>query len=618
MDVFNLIYTKVSPSETPWGKTGFHTIFYPTDLMSREDVHELEKRIHFPGTEAFREKETVFYQRIQGEYHLVILHIRTLPDARDTFGRGGVFLCHGFIFPPELWRSMPAPLTLFKLVKSEIFTSREEVLSSSLVNKKTGDIRPLKISRNKLSGLATGLPHLSRETEWKLVSLLNRLANTTDQKPVILLKGEARQISAFMNNVAAYVPDDLKITLGWDPAFETGNLAFYPLKMVGFRYDRPMAGGNMIEINVESLAVQESPETAHFFIPQTPCEKWLSHCRKEADSKEQVEKAYNLSLLLETGASFTRDEVLAERSCFVSANQEQIKEIFFKRRREILGESMTGYVENNLICESMLDLLIENFPLEKTAADVEEAIFRHRLTPKKVKIQNMDSLAEAGTKRLRLVKRVWEKESVTPDDLNGLGRKEKEEFIRYLLTTEWTNKDWTTNLLKEDEQIFDKLLSYDDTADTLKQAISQVVRREKGFAKIRKIMFGEVLGQHKGFAVLRQDISLTDVLEDIFKERLPDKQEMAKIISWAKNKKPPEGDFPYIKAFLYPKHGIPDDILKNEVVGERLTACLIQYHKYGVRDFEKLGFDGDKLADIKKRLKDNTLIERFKRVLKRT
>lgn len=509
MDVLNLVYTKVSPDETPWRKTGFHTVFYPTALMTKDDIFELEQRIHFPGTEKLGRKQTVFYQSIQGEYHLVILHIQSLPDAKDTFGRGGIFLCHGFIFPPELWQKVPMPLSLFELAEQNLFTTREQVLASPSVNKKTGDIQPLEISKENLSEHAKKLPRLTTDFERRLVMLLNRLANMADQVPVVILKGEPDTIAGFLNQAIAYVPDNLKITLGWDPVFEAGNLAFYPLKIVGFKSDHPMGGSgdNIVEINMETLAIYDSDE---FFAPHTLYENWLNSCHEEADSKDQIEKAYKLSLMIEKGQSFASDEILDKRTGFAYANKARITEIFLGECQKIVGKTFAQHVGNSLDSETMLDLLTENLPSEKMALEIRE------------------------------------------------------------------------------------------------------------FAKIEKIMFDGILRQNKQLAIFRQEISLVEILENILKQGLSDNSEMKKLISWAKKRIPVKDDFPYIKAFLYPKHGIPDNMKDDEAIKERLIECFIQCHKYKIKDFEKLGFDKYELLNIEKRLKSKTLKNKFKRIIMRS
>ncbi|MCP4346525.1 MAG: hypothetical protein GY795_13490 [Desulfobacterales bacterium] len=511
MDVLNLVYTKVSPDETPWGKTGFHTIFYPTVLMTKDDIFELEQRIHFPGTEKLGNKETVFYQNIKGEYHLVILHIRSLPDAKDTFGRGGVYLCHGFIFSPDLWKRVPDPLALFELTKQNLFTTREQVLSCPSVDKKTGDMQPLELAEEKISGLAEKLPVLTTDFEWRVAMLMNRVANMADQSPVVILKGEPEKIAELLNRAIAYVPDDLKTSLGWDPGYENGNMALFPLNIVGFKSDRPLGGSadNLVEISLETNVINEPAENAKFLVPETLFENWLNHCSEEADSKHQVEKAYNLSLMIEKDKPFGLDEILDKRAGFASANQARIKEIFLEKCRKIVGKTFAKHVGGALGPESMLDLLIENIPLEELAPEVKE------------------------------------------------------------------------------------------------------------FSKVDTIMFDGILRQQKELDFFRQQISLMEILENMLRQKLPEKSEMKKLISWARKRKPPGGNCPYIMSFLYPKEGIAPAMLEDKNIKEKLIECFIHCHDYKIKDFEPFGFDEGVMKKIEAMLKANTLKNRVKGLLKK-
>jgi hypothetical protein len=607
MHVFNLIYTKVtSPEESPWQKAGSHplgahTLFYPIGMMTQEDVLGLEKRIQFP--EKLDHKETIFYQKIQGIYHLVILHIRSLPDARDVYGRGGIILCHGFIFPPELWRNAPTPLTLFNLVKDSLFTSREEVLSSPKVDRKTGNILPTEISQESLKSLSKGLPQLTDEFERKMAMLLNRIANTKGQRINILLKGEPDRISAIMDKIVAYIPNDLKINIGWDPAFDGGNLIFSPMNIVGFKNDRPI-GGNPLNIDVDTHAVQENSTASQFFTPFTPYENWLNQCCNKVISQENIERAYSLSMMLEAETTRAGGEILPKMPCFVSANKSLIENLFFKRCEKILGTTTTQHVAEALDAELKFDLLIENLPLVKLSEHVEDVIW-NKLIPKSIKVPLPDPLIDAGSYRLKLIARLWKGDALVKKDLEPIDKKQKIEFVKYLLLTGWAEKDWLQDILKEDEEMFKHLLSTDETKGVIEGILLGIISRKKDFKEIERSILNQVLNQKKEFSLLRDKIDLMRVLEEFLKKgSWDDVGEIKNIFSWAKKTIPPVGEFPYIKAFLYPKQGIPESVLKDRTIKEKLQLCLREYHRYSDDELENLGFE------IKKIPKDKGLIEK--------
>jgi len=74
-------------------------------------------------------------------------------------------------------------------------------------------------------------------------TLVRKLLNTNfskfvfNKKPAMLFKGSPESL---MNSLFAYIPDNLKVNLGWDPILDGGNLTFYPLKIVGFKNNPPI------------------------------------------------------------------------------------------------------------------------------------------------------------------------------------------------------------------------------------------------------------------------------------------------------------------------------------------------------------------------------------------
>lgn len=619
MQIFHLIYTKVAPEDSPWKKADFHTVFYPIELITKtSDLFEIEKKVYFPGSGRFTEKQAIFYQKMQDKYYLVILHTQDLPEEKDTFGRAGIFLCHGFIFPEELWMRVPTPLTLFELVKDKIFRDRNAMLSSPLIDRQTGNTRPIEIPEERLKEISTNLPNLHTEFEWRMAILLNRFSQVTSKpRPAILIKGEPEKISMLMNNLIAYVPCELKVNIGWDDCFDAGNLTFPPLKILGFRYERPR-GGIPLEIDIDASIIHETEETTEFLLPERPYENWLNYCRnKEANSYEQIEMAYNLSLLLEKGVSFTTNKILTERRGFVLANREIIEDIFLRRASQILGEEMSRRIISILTQETMLDIIIENFHPARVIQCIEDVILKDKLTPTTLKRPIPETFIKAGSYRLKLIERVWKGKPLVPQDLALLDKTKRFEIINYLILTEWKNKDWLLEILKEDEEIFESLLSSHETRRVIEDLLLEGILAEKGFSEIEEIILSEVLRQKKGFTLLRKEINLVDLLEGFLKDLTWDDNQIRMLILWAKKKKHPEEKLPYIRAFLYPGYGIPDEVLRESRIRERLIKVLIQHHGYKVEDLKKLNLTENELSRLKEQIEEKRLVKRIKGFFKK-
>ncbi|MEN3039245.1 MAG: hypothetical protein ABDI07_08880 [Candidatus Kryptonium sp.] len=612
MKVYNFVYTKVAPEESPWRKKDFHTVFYPIELLTREDLLEIERRIYFPTSTEFNEKKTVFYLKIKGEYYLFILHINNLPEARDIYGRGGIFLCHGFMFPETLWRDFNSPKDLFELVKNSVFKSREAVLSSPLVDKATGNISPIIIDlTDKYPVPSRSLPEINSEFEKQLIILLNNFAR--ERKPAIVIKGEPDSIFELMNKLIAYIPQELKPNIGWDSAFDNGNLTFYPLKIVGFKEHLPL-GDNPIYIDLLTQRIEITQELKWVFMPHTPYERWLYHCLKESKTYEHIEQAYRLSLILEGRKA--SGELLSERDGFVSCNREEIINGFLKSASKIIGEELANFISYNLKPGELLELLIEDLPLSKIALIIEKIVIKHNFTPKAIKFKFSEPLIKHASKRLKLILNLWQGEPISPSDLETLRREERIELIKYLISTAQLKKENLIEILKLNEDIFDTLFSSPEIGKEIEKLLFELIASQREFRGIENFLFERILNKKQVFAFLNNQINLMDVLEEFVKDNLMDEEKMNILISFAKKTKLLCKEYPYITSFLYPKKGVSEEILKNKKTRERLLFILAVYHKYKDDDLKELGFDEDEISKIKKRQRDKSLIEKIRKLIK--
>lgn len=616
MQVFQFIYTKVPRQESPFSEVDFHTVFYPIELLRKEDLHSIERKIHFPQNSEFKEKKTVFYQKIKDKDYLIIIEMRNLPEARDTFGRGGIFICHGFIFPEEIWKRFSMPLTSFELVKKDLFTKIEDVLSSTLVDKKSGNIQAINITERDLNDISDRIQALSSEFELKIALMLNCLA-TMDEKEKfsLLLNGKPEEISEFLNRIFAYIPDELKVKVGWDSCLDGGNILFYPLKIVGYDQNAPI-GGSQIRIDISTSSLKADEEIKELFIPQTAYQRWLYHCYKEAISKEHIEKAYKLSSFLEGKTKISSpDEILAQRSCFASNNREVIEKKFHNQLAKEIGETITKYIINNLNPETMLNIIIEGFPPAKLSYYIEEVILKNRITLQDIKTPLPFYLIEAGSERLKLIDKLWKGEILKFNDLIQLDKKVKLEFIKYLLNAGYKEKDWLLDILKEDKEVFDMLFNFYETKKIIEDIFLDIILKEKEFKQIAKFLKIQIINQGKGFQLLKKDVNFVEVIEEALKGEIAN-NEIKKLIQWAKKRKAPNNKFQYIRTFLYPKEGISKDVLNNERAKQKLITWLIDHHKYKAPEIQKLGLDKDTLLKIEEGIKKEGLIHKIKRFLK--
>ena len=618
MKVYGLIYTTISPDKSPWQKSGFQTVAYSQELITDSDVFEIEKRIHFPGSGVVAYKDVFFYYEFKGEVYLIILQIRDLPQETDELGRGGVFLCQGFIFPPSLWKLFPTPFALVELVKEHIFENREQVFSSPLIDWKTGNLTPIEISDEKIKNISSFFPALKSEFEWNLVFLINKLANNRGQKPALLLKGEPKKISALLDKLIAYVPDALKIYIGWDSAFDHGNLTFFPLKIAGFSKNRPL-GGKPIFIDIEAESINEPSGLTEIFTNQTPFERWLYKCRDEVRDKADIEGAFALSVFLTQEKKLGSDIELRKRSCFELANSQLIEETFLKQCENLLGSQLSKYVADALPVATKLDLLIEEIPPEKLTSTIERVILENRLTPEVLKTPLPESIRGCASKKLRLILKVWDGKPLIIQDIEGLKEEEKRDLISYLFLSDLAERPWMADLLKASKDLFNKVSAFPKIRPIIERIIQKTISEDREFKEIAPLLTREAIAQGVGYEVFTQKISFLQVIEDSLKNYHLSESDIKTLLSWAKKRKPPEKDFPYIRAFLYPQQGeeIPKDILQDERMRDVLLDCFLTCHRYKPEELEGFGFKKEEIMRKKELIEEKSLLGKVKKRFKK-
>ena len=145
MKIHRYIYTRPTKDLSPTGKGGFQSAFLPGDLLASKEVLEIESHIHVHDGLKEKGDSTVFYKQIKGEFFLVLLLLRPLSDVKDEHGRGGAFLCEGFMVAEKDWRPMNVISELRDLVAPHRFASLTDLLSSPDVDTKAGKIKDLEL-----------------------------------------------------------------------------------------------------------------------------------------------------------------------------------------------------------------------------------------------------------------------------------------------------------------------------------------------------------------------------------------------------------------------------------------------------------------------------------------
>ena len=591
MNIYPFIYTKVPPEISPWDKQGFHTVFYPISLLDRSDIANLEAHIHVPDIKNFEHKQTVFFQHLEDKDYLVIIDIRALREARDEYGRAGIVLAQGFLFPPLLWQMVPSPLMLLSLIKEAIFTDIDSLLKSPRFNKTTGDVTPLDISPENAKDWSS-LPPLIDSFELRLAILLNRWAQSTEPPFSILIEGESEQVGDLLNKVMAYVPNALKSRIGWDPALDDGRLNYFPLHIAGYS-EHPAQGGNPLRIKLSSRTIEGQQELAGFFRSPSPYDLWLEHCSREATSVDRRELAYGLSDFLINSEPPVPVGDLKSLDCFISANAESINQSFAQGCEVKFGKSLGRYLSDAVTESNKLDMLIEDLPPQKFVKLVENAVLEHELKSDDVNQSGLASIISSGSNLLRLLQRVWEGGTIQPEELGSIPAKIRIKFVQYLFATtkpQTKPQTWLTALLQQDEHIFDACRSSPRIAPVIQTLVADELTSNNGLSTIASQLSEEAFARGVGYAALQGQVDAISLLDSLIKQNRLNPKEIKWLVEWARSRQCPEQCPPYVQAFLYPGMGIPKQVWKDAELVRRLLECLIVFHHKSTEDVIVLGF----------------------------
>lgn len=466
MNIHQIIYTKVDLADSPWRKNDFHMVFYPVELLTQKDVLDIEKKIHISELSRIDAKRTVFFQRINDELYLGILCFKHLPNDRDAFGRGGLFLVHGFLFPQSIWRRCLTPRQLLMLVEDKMFTDRSNLLNSTLIDRNTGNIHPLEVSARQVEELeSTQRPCAPQQIE--MAQLLFNIARGAGRK--LLIKGSPEQVFEFMCDAIALVPDDLKDQLGWDSSFDGSSMFYSRFNIAGYENRQP-AAQDPIVIDVSTWAVRLKSGDESAFTPVSACQKWLTCCANKVVQKAEIERVYRLSCILDQGqqCQFTDRIPTSEKSAFVMANEDKIRQVFTMQCRELLGHFFAKFISRNLQVPDMFDLLVKNMPAHSLANHLATAIYTSQLSPTRESKHLPEPLVASGMCELTLINRIWRGGTLSIDDLKPLSELQTQNLIRYLLHSRWSSRQWFIDLLLDTEDLCHNLLSDPDYKEKMR------------------------------------------------------------------------------------------------------------------------------------------------------
>ncbi len=586
MQIERVVYTKVGREESPWNLADFHTVFYPVGLLSTGKLASLEKRIHVPDLRRIPQKKTLFFESINQKEYLILFFLKSLPDDRDSFGRGGIIIMQGFLFPPAVWQCIFTPLELVALTEQHLFKDREELLASPLVDRKTGNIKPVEISERKLAELGKSSLNLPG-TGKKIVQQLINMGRGA--KASLLLKGDPEQVFGTMTNLFPVVPDQLKTALGWDDAYENANLNLFPLSIAGFMDGKPIAA-NAVVLNTADLTITQQPE-GDIFLPETPYQHWLEERSSTVFEKSMIEAAWQLSMVLEGKSDQTRSRLKSrEQSEFIAANRERILEVFTGRCHDVAGKEIITPLVKTCTVEEMLEMLCNGFRPVEVAEKITEIVLSRLLVPSR---PLPSSLACAAGPELTLLNRVWQADELSGSDFLGIEPGNMTRIFRYLVSGPWRDKPWLAEILQTYDTIFGQLAASSRTRKEVEKILVTFLRRDRTYKKTASVIAAAAIRLQRGEDLLTARITAEQLIEDGLAAGVFSRKELTTLAKWVRKQSARVGTSPFMNAFFLPEKGVEKEVSATPAARSLLLDFLVQYHRLDDEELARIGFTNE-------------------------
>jgi hypothetical protein len=470
--IHQLVYTKLNPEDSPFEKKDFHTAFYPLDFLSGTEVMIVENHIFIPSNTDFTTKQVALFLPVKQETYLLVFDINLLPGETDTLGRGGIFICQVFFFPKALWQQIPSPNMLMGLVKDFRFNSRNELLASTYIDRKTGNMLPLEISAEIINTQEWKIPQLESSFEIQLVlNLVDSMKKENKESKFIVSAPEPKARDLF-NRIICYLPEEIKVKTGWDTMYDGGRMMDYNKSFAGYQEKAPKgaAGASTVYLNTNKIEL-----AAGFSVSKekNPFEKWIGACPSSIEYHSDIEKAYKLSgsLLFDGNKDVPLDW---NSECFANVNKELIEKLFLKKSLKEFKKQISRelnkilpprdkllYFFSKLSTQSMADYLLHIIENSKISSAVLE--------------KNISALYIDQNPVLIPVQQLWKNNRFDKESFNRLSENQKLQLNRYVIRTDTFKSLWYLELVKTDE----KLLSY---------FIRQYPKPEKIISLYRKVL----------------------------------------------------------------------------------------------------------------------------------
>lgn len=423
MNIHRYIYTRLPKELSPTGKSGFQSAFLPDFLSAPKEVLEIESYIHFP--EGHKSKKTVvFYKQLNGENYLIILLIRPLLEVKDEHGRGGTFLCEGFLLAEADWRPMGIVSELIETLEPFQFQSLDELLASPDVDRQSGRIRPLTVPFDPLEGRL--LTEEEDEPHADLLISVYKAVRSKERDPLIVIQGTPQEVTTSLEICSTFLPDPLRPNLGWDDAHDGGKIFFSPLRIFGYENVPPVTGQPLQFVEGGKKMVAQDANAQKFSDPDDPFSRWLFEVSINPVRRSTLNAMFALSEAMTsnqpTGAEFDSDPL------FEAVNRDVIRTLYHDGLQQRLGPRWAKALSEFAVTSFQLQSWMRRFPVEELATVIEDCILSQKLSNESFSDPIPLDIVSKGSPALKLLATMWtqdpidttEIDRIPPDDMKDI------------------------------------------------------------------------------------------------------------------------------------------------------------------------------------------------------
>ena len=420
----HFVYTKSETS--PFKKTGFHFCAYTFAAFAAKDLLAVETHIHFPEISDFREKRTFF--SLNGRPF--VLFMTALPDERDSFGRGGMFIVHGMELPADIYSGHKSLARIVEALRGYAFTSRSTAFSSVHFAAATGDLTPLDVPDALLLQTRKTIPALSVAER---AGLLVALKSAVEPEAALCLEAPPKDALGYFDKIFAWLPPEHKKRFAFDEAFDGGKLFFYPIKMTGYTKAAPVTGTPVL-VARDSVGPPEATQR------WATADGYFARWAGRETTPETLEIAWAADEFLcrkSMSVPVAPDAFIAS---FADANESELRRDAEKAANGFLEPALAAATARYIAPAALLKLKFSDFAPAAFAPVIESAVFQTGFFGTKAL---PDAYQTPLTRRISLL---WENQSLAFDDVAALSDNDRQKFMKYLAGSVRAKETWACDL----------------------------------------------------------------------------------------------------------------------------------------------------------------------------